>query len=186
MKEFKNIIDAFHWVSGHPAFWTAYRPNTKSPQSIQDDINSPWTILLHSDSGMSSVQVLPMMVNPKTNSVDEIKRKNTKISYWVETGHTVVIGVYGSSLGKQPEHEQTSHCHDYRLDTCGDTWDEAIINISKNIYKFYGDYEIDYDDKVLTLTHKGKEVKINLKNKVLYSEWKDSVPWFESRKKMWK
>ncbi len=185
MKQFKNIVEANQWIMQHPAFWTAYRPNKKDRTSIQDDINSPWMVLLHSDAGMSSISVLPIFVNPVTNSVDEIKRKNIKIRYWVETGHTVVYGAYGNKIGEQPGNEQSSHCHDHRLDTGGNTWDEAIINIGQNIYKLYGDYEIDFEDKVLTLTHKKKEVKINIEGRILFSDWVKQVPWFKTRKKMW-
>lgn len=68
-------------------------------------------------------------VNPKTMEVDDNKKKNTIVDIWLECGPLSKKDT--AELG-EPIFE-----HDPRLDTGGATFEEAIINLSKLVKKYY-------------------------------------------------
>ena len=72
-----------------------------------------------------------MMVNPKTDSIDDDKSKNTKLQIWLESGEVK---------------ENPDDCcenftfiteHDPRLDCGGDTFEEAIVRLYQLVRKYY-------------------------------------------------
>lgn len=63
-------------------------------------------------------------VNPQTNEVEENPKLNTKTRIWLECG----------------EHTDNGFSHDIDLDTGGDTFEEAIINLANLVLSFYGRY----------------------------------------------
>jgi len=65
-------------------------------------------------------------VNPKTCEMEtkaNRRKLNTKTEVWLTTG----------------QYDPNCNWHDEDLDTGGDTYEEAIINLANNVYKKYGD-----------------------------------------------
>lgn len=69
-------------------------------------------------SFQSCIDIEVVKVNPITSSIDDNKELNTKVEIWLETG----------------EYDKNYRCHDISLDTGGDTFEEAIINLANKIY----------------------------------------------------
>jgi hypothetical protein len=76
-------------------------------------------------SFQQALYIMVVKVNPETNAIDYDRSKNTKTQVWLESGAYVyddIVDDYVSS-------------HDIRLDTGGDTFEEAIINLANLVSK---------------------------------------------------
>lgn len=73
-------------------------------------------------------------VNPKTNSIDDDKSKNTDIRVWLETGPAY----WENFSGRYRE-----NMHDPALDCSGKTFEDALILLAFLIKEKYGDYVQD-------------------------------------------
>lgn len=67
-------------------------------------------------------------VNPDTMEIDDDRTKNTKVQVWLEHGpwEEVDFGL-------------PRHTHDFDLDSGGDTFEEAIIELAKLVKEHYND-----------------------------------------------
>lgn len=72
-------------------------------------------------------------VDPHTNRIEDDKKRNVKTAVWVEWGPW-------HEHGEDPEHTPVDGIgsHDYRVDTGGDTFEQAIVNLAHNVWKLYG------------------------------------------------
>lgn len=119
-----NACEAYWWVYYHPKL-------------VFDSVYHPW------------IEITPHMVNPETDEVDEDETKNTKISFWVESGPWFY----------DEQFNQVMSSHDYELDCGGDTWEDAVFALVEKVKEHYGDYdpsqvENDYDKELVELTEK--------------------------------
>lgn len=75
-----------------------------------------------------------VLVNPETKEIDDDSSLNTETNVWVEA----FIPVYEDS-DKFPDEITNSWWlrHDYELDTGGKTFEEAIINLARNVRDKY-------------------------------------------------
>lgn len=102
---------AWHWIEKHPYFKDKVFTMSHFQESLLIEV---------------------VKVNPLTNSIDKDRSKNTKVAVWLECG-SPILDDDGVCNG------QTTH--DWKLDTGGDTFEEAIINLSKLLKENYGDYD---------------------------------------------
>ena len=72
---------------------------------------------------IKSLDISIVKVNPKTSEQDDNPKKNTKIEYWLEGG-----------LWNE---EFECYEHDIRLDCGAETFEEAFIEYSKLVKKYY-------------------------------------------------
>lgn len=77
---------------------------------------------------LEGLYVEVVKVAPETNCVEDESTKNTKTQIWFEAGPYLA--------------ESDCWSHDYDLDCGGDTFEEAIINLSKLVHEKYGDEKI--------------------------------------------
>ena len=114
--------------------------------------NAWWFLLLHpafiDGLGVNDFQraldIEVAMVNPKTNSIDDNKNKNTKMQVWLECGKwekftEEELKIINQQEKKYAENQLGSFHHDVRLDCGGDTFEEAIIRLARLVKKHYGD-----------------------------------------------
>lgn len=81
--------------------------------------------LLFKDKFMSEALFVEVVkVNPMTNEIDDNHVLNTKTQVWLECGGE----------------EDDQFYHDINLDTGGDTFEEAIINLANLVVSHYGTY----------------------------------------------
>lgn len=99
------------------------------------DFYSSWQYLNHLDmvyyNGVNRFDMClcvdVVKVNPITKCIDDDKKLNTKTEVWLEFGKVI----YDSEL------ELLTTEHDYDFDCCGDTFEEAIINLAKLVKMKY-------------------------------------------------
>lgn len=85
-----------------------------------------------------TIDVEPHDVCPLTNRIENYPPLNTKPRYWVE--------LYTPSYDE--DKKEWHKCHDYKCDTGGDSYDEAIENLYQLVLEKYGNYtEEEYDLK---------------------------------------
>lgn len=69
-------------------------------------------------------------VNPITNEIDNIKANNTKTQVWLEFGRAFIdLDITNEAMIE----------HDLRLDSYGDTFEEAIIMLANLVNEYYYD-----------------------------------------------
>lgn len=67
--------------------------------------------------------------------VDDDDSKNKYVECWLEFGPEEYMPV------PWDKRTRLTHTHDWRLDTGGSTFDDALVNLAKLVKKHYGDYE---------------------------------------------
>jgi hypothetical protein len=73
------------------------------------------------------IEMNPQQVNPENNEISlDHPELNTKFEWWVE----VLVW----------DEDSRSRCHDWEVDTGGDTAEEAIHNLYDLVLKTYGGY----------------------------------------------
>ena len=101
-----------------------------------------WWILEHPkfinrDMVPPRIEIEPHDVCPSTNRIEQFHALNTKTQLWVE---------FMSPMYVESDDEWVQ-AHDYELDCGGDSYDEAIDELYKNVLSTYGDYtQKDADD----------------------------------------
>ena len=81
-----------------------------------------------------SLDIAVVKVNPETNEVDDDDSKNTKVQIWLEAGEWY------------EEEGYAGFCHNTDLDTGGDTFEEAIINMANLVLKHFGENPEGYGE----------------------------------------
>jgi hypothetical protein len=109
-----DFYGAWQWLNEHPIFYRCHR------EFHERDLEDDRGIL----SG--SIEVIPVKVNPETGTRSEDDTRNTQLQFWVE--------VFPRSV----KPECSIGLHDYRRDTGGDTYEQAIVEVAKEIYAHYG------------------------------------------------
>ena len=101
------------------------------PKFINRDMDSP------------RIDIEPHDVCPITNRIEAFKALNTKTQFWVEFISPMYI----------EEDDEWVQAHDYELDCGGDTYDEAIDELYKNVLNTYGDYTQEEADETFNKIH---------------------------------
>lgn len=76
-----------------------------------------------------SLYIMVVRVNPEKDEIDDDNNQNTKTQVWLECGGWMI----------DPYTQTYTTCHDPELDTGGDTFEEAIINLAnlvRNRYRY--------------------------------------------------
>lgn len=105
---------AYNWLREHPAFF------------IVDEKGR----IPYADGFESNLSIEVVLVNPETNCIDDNKKLNTKTRVWLECGPYIW----------EKDFNFRASCHDIDLDCGGDSFEEAIIELSKLVRRKYGDY----------------------------------------------
>jgi hypothetical protein len=113
-EDFDDFLCAWTWLNEHPLFYRFHR------EFHERGLNDERGIL---DGG---VEVIPTKVNPVTGRCSEDQTKNTKLEFWAE--------VFMCSMVP----DETIRLHDYERDTGGDTYQEAIVKVAREIYAHHG------------------------------------------------
>ena len=103
-----------------------------------------WWILGHpkfinKDMVPARIDIEPHDVCPMTNRIEDFKALNTKTQFWVEFLSPMYI----------EQDDEWVQAHDYQLDCGGDTYEEAIEKLYKNVLNTYGDYTQQEADNTL-------------------------------------
>lgn len=80
-------------------------------------------------------------VNPETGEIDEDPSKNTKVQFWLETGP------YDSSIAETAPRIFSRFTHDPDLDSAGDTFEDAIIELAERVRAKYTQPSLAYSDR---------------------------------------
>lgn len=89
------------------------------------------------------IDIEPHDVCPITNRIESFKALNTKTQFWVEFISPMYI----------EQDDEWVQAHDYELDCGGDTYDEAIDELYKNVLNTYGDYTQQEADDTFNKVH---------------------------------
>ena len=90
--------------------------------------NHPMVICKERNFFSQCLDIEVVKVNPETNEVDLYNQENnTKTEIWLEFGPIIRDDDYG-----------VMPAHDYELDTGGDTFEEAIVNLANLVWHHYG------------------------------------------------
>lgn len=80
-----------------------------------------WWLADNHEWAIRNLSVSIIKFNPKTKEIDDDKKKNTKIEYWIESGKDW-------NCGRE---------HDIRLDSHGESFDEALLHLARQVKKYY-------------------------------------------------
>lgn len=97
-----KMADKFYWIMDHPKI------GLKGVQA--------------------TIELLPQMVNPENDTVEEDDSLNTKLQWWV-------------TVSKRDAEVDYYDTHFDSLDTGGDTTELAIESLYKKVLNQYGDYD---------------------------------------------
>ena len=103
--KFTDFYSAYNWLECHPIFGGLFS---------------------------KALDIEVVLVDPKTNKIEDDKDRNTKTRVWLETGP-----VERDLPSGRPE-----YCHDVALDCGGDTFEEAICALANLVLDKYGYYAI--------------------------------------------
>jgi hypothetical protein len=106
---------------------TACIPQTQSRMNKEEQFYKAWWYLVDNyEWVIKNLDIDVIKVNPKTEEVDDDPEKNTLIEIWLETGPD-----------EKNEHGVPCATYDPNLDCGGNTFEEAIIKLSKLVKKYY-------------------------------------------------
>ncbi len=77
-----------------------------------------------------TIELAPQKVNPINDTVEKDTSLNTKYQWWVEVTHEEF----------DEDNNEYVYCHDWDLDTGGDTAEEAIEKLYGIVKYKFGDY----------------------------------------------
>jgi len=106
-----DFYDVWHWLEEHPYYQYMHKPTGISDSYFQNAI--------------SFIDVVKL--NPKDETINDDDKLNTATRIWLEPAS---------------DFDPNWNCcstHDWFLDTGGKTFDEAIINLGKLVFEFYGE-----------------------------------------------
>lgn len=116
MRNLNDFHEAYHFISSHPQFM--------GPMFLEDP-SSPMESKIH------ELCIMVVKVNPNGECIDDDPSMNVKTKVWLEHGPCIfddVLKIWTPS-------------HDIGLDSGGDTFEQAIIQMAGLVLKHYGDYE---------------------------------------------
>lgn len=89
--------------------------------SIYNLGNCPWRF-------QDSLDIDVLKVNPKSKKIKDDKKLNTLSQVYIESGPFMI-------------NKNNEYCmsHDVRLDSSGETFEKAIINLAQKVKKYYGE-----------------------------------------------
>ena len=109
-----DFYTAWHWLQKHPIFWYFGKRRHES--------------LLATDRGIhEGLEFEPAMVHPETQCISDVSADNTRLAVWVE--------VFPASL---QDGGRDGRLHDYECDTGGDTYEDAVVAVAREIYNHHG------------------------------------------------
>ncbi|BBM62050.1 hypothetical protein EO157G_4610 [Escherichia phage SP27] len=113
-----------------------------------------WWILGHpkfinKDMVPARIDIEPHDVCPMTNRIEDFKALNTKTQFWVEFLSPMYI----------EQDDEWVQAHDYQLDCGGDTYEEAIDKLYKNVLNTCGDYTQQEADNTFNKIHAFKSTQ---------------------------
>jgi hypothetical protein len=151
MPRISNAFDAYRFLHDHPAFRLSERSEITLNEAV---FQREMGFLITKDRGGQHYRVWRHVHRraiaenldifyTKTDkpgghgTVQEDKSKNRHVECWLEFGPLS----YGYSVDWE-DTTRLQHEHDWRLDTGGSTFDEAIVSLARLVKKFYGDYKL--------------------------------------------
>jgi hypothetical protein len=120
-KEFTDFYEAWWYLTEHPMY--------KDKRIPIEGMDSTFS---------QSLDIMVVKVNPENNTIEDDDNLNTKTQVWLETGK-----VYYEDDGS------LRHYHDTKLDSGGNTFEEAIIELANNVAKTKNIININLDKKTL-------------------------------------
>lgn len=112
-----DFYAAFRFLNNHPAFY----------RWPSDNLSRDERYLIH-DRGVSyGLDMMVVKVNPKTRRIDKPNRLNTKTEVWLE----LMVPWWGAS-------DNHVSMHWWEADIGGDTYDQAVIRLARNVHKLIG------------------------------------------------
>jgi len=106
-----DFYTAYWWLYDHPIYQYKYMEECSYTDSM-----------FH-----RALDIQPVKVNPKNNTIEDDTTLNTKTRIWIESAS---------------DYDIENRCfttHDGFLDCGGDTFEEAIIELAKLVYHYYGE-----------------------------------------------
>lgn len=113
MRQINDFHEAFEFIASHSKFMAPILPEDDSPKES----------LIH------ELYIMVVKVNPNGEYIDNDPSLNVKTKVWLE---------YGPAHYCEHSNRWTSS-HDYALDSGGDTFEQAVIEMANLIIKNYGD-----------------------------------------------
>lgn len=110
MSKFTDFYEAYSFLEGHYYFESGIYNEPDFQESLTIDV---------------------VKVNPETKAIDDDEAKNTLTNVWLECGPW-------ESLDEECV-KWEGFTHDYRLDTGGDTFEEAIVNLANLVLEHHGE-----------------------------------------------
>jgi hypothetical protein len=110
-----NFWYAWWWLQKHPVFWY-FGPKRQHESTLC------WERGV--DEGL---EFRPTLVDPDTRKVSKKRSRNTHMEVWVEVFMTSFRG-----------DSRDIRLHDTECDTGGDTYEQAIVNVAREIYNKHG------------------------------------------------
>lgn len=107
------------------------REGSEKVQSQKAAYKAFWWLTENHEWALTNLDIALMLIDPETDSIVDNTNKNTKHQYWLETGPFVDEEIDGKV------HKMLTS-HDYQLDCGGDTFEEAICFLAKNVESVYG------------------------------------------------
>lgn len=128
-----DFFNAWYYLKGHPAFWKFYgSDDMPHAERFHERYLEP-------EQGVANrIEVWVAKVNPATGRTDDDDTLNTQTEIWLETG-----------MYRWPDkhfREYAVPYHDYTLDCGGATYEQAIINMARNVHDTYGNDRQVCDD----------------------------------------
>ncbi len=110
-----DFYNAWMWVHHHPIFWY-FAPRRRHESTLCWERGT--------DEGL---EFRVVKTDPETKRIEDDEERNTLTQVWVE--------VFPSSL---KDDGRDGRLHDYLCDTGGDTYEEAVIEVAREIYGRHG------------------------------------------------
>jgi len=121
-----SFVSAWRYLDGHPIYWRLLASDDKLPA---------WHMAhLEHGYGFSNggIWVSVTRVNPATGSISEDPALNTRTEVWLETGE------WSWAVDEKRHISCETHYHNYKLDCGGTTYEEAVVEMARNVHRFYG------------------------------------------------
>jgi hypothetical protein len=152
----KNAYDAYWFIHDHPKLMIPERLAIETEKEalelkaagywVEQDAGGNWWKFyrhLYRRAIESNLDIFYTKTNKPGGHgrVDDDRSKNKHIECWLEFGPEM-YGYAQEEFEAKEDHMRSylQPCHDWRLDTGGSTFDQGLVNLARNVRKFYGDY----------------------------------------------
>ena len=127
-----SFYNAWCYLNEHPVYWKLVRyGHGQEDLDALPDNHMRW--LEHgygfTDGG---IWIAVARVDPATGALSNDPALNTRTEVWLETGE------FAWSAVKEHHIEPGTHYHNYKLDCGGETYEQAVIALARNVHRFYG------------------------------------------------